>query len=127
MSVSISYQKLTICFYGLAVKVSKIDKVRTNDSMFRSSHPEVLLGKGVLKICSKFTGKHSCQSAISIKLQSKFIEITLWHGYSPVNLLHIFRLLFTENTSGQLHLSIYNYINSSCRKQTSEKKKIIII
>ena len=50
-------------------------------------------------------------------------DFTLWHGYSPVNLLHIFRLLFTENTSGQLHLSIYNYINSSCRKQTSEKKK----
>ena len=25
-----------------------------------------------------------------VKLQSKFIEIALWHGYSPVNLLHIF-------------------------------------
>ena len=32
----------------------------------RSSHPEVFLGKGVLKICSKFTGEHPCQSAISI-------------------------------------------------------------
>ena len=31
----------------------------------RSSRPEVLLGKGVLKICSKFTGEHPCQSAIS--------------------------------------------------------------
>ena len=28
------------------------------------------LGKGVLKICSKFTGGHPCSSAISIKLQS---------------------------------------------------------
>ena len=35
---------------------------------FRSMHPEVFLGKGVLRICSKFTGEHSCQSAISIKL-----------------------------------------------------------
>ena len=26
------------------------------------------LGKAVLKICSKFTGEHPCQSAISIKL-----------------------------------------------------------
>ena len=25
---------------------------------FRSSLPEVILGKGVLKICSKFTGEH---------------------------------------------------------------------
>ena len=33
--------------------------------MFRSSHPEVFLGKGVLKICSKFTGEHPCRSAIS--------------------------------------------------------------
>ena len=30
----------------------------------------------------------------SIKLQSSFIEITLWHGCSPVNLLHIFRTPF---------------------------------
>ena len=29
-----------------------------------SSHSEVFLGKGVLKICSKFTGEHPCWSAI---------------------------------------------------------------
>ena len=28
----------------------------------------VFLGKGVLKICSKFTGEHPCKSVISIKL-----------------------------------------------------------
>ena len=33
-----------------------------------------------------------------------FIEITLWHGYSPVNLLRIFRTLFPKNTSGWLLL-----------------------
>ena len=32
---------------------------------FRSSHSEVFLRKGVLKICSKFTGEHPCRSAIS--------------------------------------------------------------
>ena len=37
-----------------------------------SSHPEVFLGKGVLKICSKFTGEHSCRSVILIKLQKQF-------------------------------------------------------
>ena len=30
----------------------------------------MFLRKGVLKICSKFTGEHPCQSVISIKLQS---------------------------------------------------------
>ena len=34
----------------------------------RSSRPDVFLGKGILKICSKFTGEHPCQSVISIKL-----------------------------------------------------------
>ena len=47
---------------------------------------------------------HTCRSVISIKLQSNFIEITLRHGYSPVNLLYIFRTLFSMNTSGQLTL-----------------------
>ena len=32
----------------------------------RSSYLEVFLGKGVLKICSKFTGEHPCQSVSSI-------------------------------------------------------------
>ena len=72
----------------------------------KSSHPKVLLVKDVLKICSKFTGKHQCRSAISIKLQGKFIEITLWHGCSPVNLLQIFRTLFSKNTSEWLLLPL---------------------
>ena len=63
---------------------------------FRSSAPYLFLRKGVLKICHKFTGEHRCLSAISIKLQSNFIEITLRHECSPVNLLHIFRTLFLK-------------------------------
>ena len=43
--------------------------------------PQVVLGKGVLKI-------------------------TLRHGYSPVNLLHIFRTLFLKNTFGWLLLDL---------------------
>ena len=66
-------------------------------SYFSSSHPEEFLIKGVLKICSKFTGEHPCRSAISIKLQSKFIEITFWHGCSPLNLLHFFGKPFIRN------------------------------
>ena len=30
----------------------------------RGSHLDVFLGKGVLKICSKFTGEHPCRSVI---------------------------------------------------------------
>ena len=48
----------------------------------RSSYREVFLGKASLKICSKFTGKHPCQSVILIKLLCNFIEITLQYGCS---------------------------------------------
>ena len=64
----------------------------------------MFLGKGVLEICSKFTGEHPCRSAISIKLQSNYIEIALRHECSPVNLLHIFRTPFPKNTFGGLLL-----------------------
>ena len=70
-----------------------------------SSHPEGFLGKGVLKISSKFTGEHPCRSLISIKFFSNFIEIALRHRCSPVNLLHIFRTPFHKNTSGRLLLN----------------------
>ena len=66
--------------------------------------PEVFLLKRVLKICSKYTGEHTCRSVISIKLQSSLIKITLRHGCSPVNLLHIFRKPFSRNTSWWLLL-----------------------
>ena len=70
---------------------------------FRSIHPEVFLGKGVLKICSKFRGEHPCRSSISMKLKSNFFEIKLRHGCSPVNLLYIFRTPSSKNTSGRLN------------------------
>ena len=63
----------------------------------RSSFPEVFLGKGVLKMCSTFT-EHPCRSVISMKL--------FQHGCSSVNLLHIFRAAFPENTSGGLLLFV---------------------
>ena len=73
----------------------------------RSSTPVVILGKVVLKIRSKFTGEHPCRSVISVKLQNNFIEITLRHGCSLLNLLHIFRVPFPKNTSGRLLLTFW--------------------
>ena len=70
-----------------------------------NSTSEVSLGKGVLKICYKFTDERTCRCAVSIKLlSSNFIEIAFRHGCSPVHLLHIFRIPFPENTSGRLLL-----------------------
>ena len=51
---------------------------------FRSSHPEVFLGKDILEICSKFTGEHPCRSIISIKLLSTFFWEHLWVAASGI-------------------------------------------
>ena len=89
------------------------------DRLGRSSYPEVFLVKGVLKICRTFTEEHPCQSVNSIKMQSNFIEITLQHGCSPVNFLHIFRTLFTKNTSAELLLDRYS--NTILRFSTAQQ------
>ena len=38
----------------------KTAKLQIWYELFRSCHPQVFIGKGVLKICSKFTGEHPC-------------------------------------------------------------------
>ena len=86
-------------------------------SSFRSSHPEMFLIKGVLKICSKFTGEHPCRSMISVKLLCNFVEITLRHGCPPINLLHLSRTPFPRNTSRWLVLVLLFFsseVSSSC-------------
>ena len=62
---------------------------------------------------SIFTEEQLCRSAISIKLQSNFIEIALRRGCSPVDLLHIFRTRFYKNTYGGMLL-----------KSESKRKKL---
>ena len=79
---------------------------------YRSNHSEVFLGKSVLKIGSKFTGEHPCQWVISIKLLCNFIEIALWHGCSPLNLLQIFRTPFLKITSEWLLLKLVMHLHS---------------
>ena len=60
----------------------------------------------LMKRCSenmqKIYRKRPCQKAISIKLLSNFIQITLRYGCSPVKLLHIFRKHFPKNAPGGL-------------------------
>ena len=80
----------------------------------RNSPPKVFLAKGVLKICSKFTGEHPCRSVISVKLLCNFIETTLRNGCSPVNLLHVVRTpFFYKNTTGGLLLKNIQQSHSS--------------
>ena len=73
---------------------------------FRSSPPKLFLGKGALKVNSKFTGEHSCHSVISIKFLCIFIEITLRHGCSPLNLLYTSETSLPNSSSRGLLLEV---------------------
>ena len=78
-----------------------------NFNFVLSRHPKVFLEKDVLKISSKSIGEHLCRSVISINLLGNFIEITLRHGCSPVNLLHTFRTPFSKIISGGWFVRTY--------------------
>ena len=107
--------------FSTAIHLSQVFFVKIQKQPFRV---EVFLRKGVLKICSKFTGEYLFRSLISIKLLCNFIKITLQHGYSPVSLLHIFRAPFYKNTPWGLLLKIvndvlsFNYIRKTSFKDT---------
>ena len=74
-------QPIEIFFYQNNIRWSSC-LLDLSNTLYRSSHPEVFLGKGVLKTCSKFTGEHPCRSAISIKLFCNFIESHFGRGVS---------------------------------------------
>ena len=86
ITATIINELFKICFHSFNIHSKSNFVVPVVHTIHRSSHIEVLLVKGVLKIRSKFTGEHPCRS--------NFIEITLRHGCSPVYLLHIFRTPF---------------------------------
>ena len=75
-------------FQGKSIQIFK--HLKSPFTRFRSSRPEVFLRKGVLEICSKFTGEHPCQSVILIKLQNNFIDHTLAWMFSCIFSEHLF-------------------------------------
>ena len=77
-------------------KLAQTAAFYVHDSV-KSSLSDVFLGKGFLKLCSKFTGKHPCQ-------------ITLPHGCSAANLFHIFRAVFKNTYGGLLLVQVKKYI-----------------
>ena len=85
-------------------------------TMFRSNHPEVFLEKGVWKYAANL---HENTRA-EVWFQN-FIEITLRHGCSPVNLLHIFRTHFSRNTSGWLLLNVASWSEKWSDKWSSNR------
>ena len=102
---------------SLLRKLLKIPLQKKESEIARSSPPEMFSGKGVLKICSKFTGEHPCWSVISIKLQATLLKSYFGKGVFPVYLQHILRTLFPKNTSGGLLLNSLCLIDIDITKE----------
>ena len=77
----------------------------------------VLWKKVVLKIFTKLTGKHLCQSLFFNKVvclrPATLLKKRLWHWCFPVNFVKFLRAPFLQNTSGQMLLDVNhdNYIS----------------
>ena len=60
--------------------------------------------KGVLRIFTKFTGKHLCQRLFSNKIAglraATLLKTSFWYRCFPVNFVKFLRKLFLQNTSG---------------------------
>ena len=70
----------------------------------RSSPQRFSVTKGVLKIFTKFTGKHLCQSFF---WPATLLKKKLWHRCFPVNFAKFLRTPFLQNTSKRLLLELF--------------------
>ena len=108
--------------------------------IIRHSHPEMFLRKGVLEICSPFTGEHPCRSAIwplllnyvtFLLLIKKFFVwakeesgsqiYIVFKKYSlkAINFLEWFSRESIQVRSDITHSLLINYCNSLFKKTTS--------
>ena len=66
--------------------------------MLRSSRPEMFCERGVIRIFTKFTGKHLCQSPLFNKVAglgtAAFLKKRLWHSCFPLNFVKFLRTPF---------------------------------
>ena len=78
-----------------------MEKAITEAAIQRCSHKTVFW-----KYAANLQDNTHAEVRFQIKLLCNFIEIALRHGCSLVNLLHIFRTPFPQNTSRRLLLQL---------------------
>ena len=84
--------------------------------IIRSSRPEVLFKKGVLKNFVKLTGKHLCLGPATL------LKKRLRHIYFSANLVKFLRTPFSWNTTGGCFL-ILKLFTVRCQKQQINRVK----
>ena len=79
----------------------------------RSSRPEVLCKKSVLRNFAKFTGKYLCQRLLFNKVAgwpATLLKRSLWHRCFPGSSAKFLRTFFLQNTSGGCFYKEFNYL-----------------
>ena len=77
ISLFFSAVKVALHINFLSVNIHLFTRTQLKTKRNSSMPPELFSGKGVLKICSKFTGEHRCRSVISKKVLCNFVKILL--------------------------------------------------
>ena len=96
--------------------------------LFEKQSSRRVLKKRCSENMQQIYGRHPRQSAISIKLLCNFIEISLRHGCSPVNVLHILRIRAFWRTASYLIWKLrYSWLCSLVKSEMSnnENKQLI--
>ena len=106
LSFSFGTWKLTPlpCILSLALIIVRLKSALT--SLYQKQPSRSVLRK----MCSENMQQNMQQEKTHGEL--RFIELALWHGCSPLNLLHIHRTPFLKNTPGQL-LLLYSHTAKS--------------
>ena len=129
---------ITSSYYlGIIVECfSGIGQCKIARTVYRSSRPEVLCKKGVLRNFTKFTGKHLCQSLFFSKVAglrpATLFKKRLWHRCFPVNFPKFLRTpFFTESvwtTASMKHtedrylLFVFFYFQVACNCKLIETR-----
>ena len=134
-SNAISFRKLFTSYIQMFfMPYQKNDVIIFQQSLFsfllRSSGPQILIRKCVLKIYSQFTGGHLCRSAISIKLQTPFpkntfgrlLQFITSYNFSELQKSSIRRQIFSK-LFPKIKLA-KNAINNSISQQSQRSQKI---
>ena len=86
----------------------------------RGSHPWVFIGKGVLKICSKFTGEHQCRSVILIKLLEQLYWNCNWTWVFSCKFAAYLQNIFLQEHPWRVVLNMWKGVLKICSKYTEE-------
>ena len=101
-----------------------MDSKQPEQMIYRSSYPELLCRKGILRDFAKFIGKHLCQSLLGFR-PAPLLKRKLWHRCFLVNVSKFMRTSFLQKTSGGFFWICNQLFDSNGNLETISSKKAL--